>query len=102
MNNAEIKQVLIKARELISKPENWTQRAVARTPEGHRTSALSTNAVCYCAMGALIKIYPLYQGSRHIGTLAKAMGTTDIAHYNDNHTHAEVLAMFDKAVTALN
>jgi len=101
MNNAEIKQVLIKARNLISKPENWTQRAVARTPEGHRTSALSTNAVCYCAMGALIKIYPLYQGSRHIGVLAKAMGA-DVAYYNDNHTHAEVLAMFDKAIELAN
>jgi len=97
MNNAEVKQTLIKARELISKPENWTQRAAARTASGHRTSALSTNAVCYCAMGALLKISPLYQGSRHIDMLAKAMDDS-VAYYNDTHTHAEVLAMFDKAI----
>jgi len=101
MNNAELKQVLIKARELISKPENWTQRATARSADGRRVSALSTEAVCYCAMGAMVKVAPLYLGSR-LDFLLSAAVQESAAHYNDTHTHAEVLAMFDKAIELAN
>jgi hypothetical protein len=40
--------------------------------------------------------------SRAVLVLCAACGTTAACSYNDNHTHAELLASFDRAILALS
>lgn len=48
----------MKAYELLSQPGAWTQRTMARDKYGEGTAIFSSNAVCWCVMGAIKKIYP--------------------------------------------
>ena len=101
--SAEAVAVLERARELISDPERWTQRAFARNSVGEATSASGPGATCWCALGAIAReegrsgsgaVRQLREGAGLHGT-----GTyLGIADFNDVSTHAEVLAAFDKAI----
>ncbi len=89
-------EVLVEARKLIALPEHWTQNVFARTLEGNPTATLSLGAVCWCSVGAIYKV----SSCHNHGALAalKKVARTSLAKYNDNHTHAEVLSMFDRAI----
>ena len=89
-------EVLVGARKLIALPEHWTQNAFARTLEGNPTATLSPRAVCWCSIGAIYKVSSYHSH----GALAalKKVARTSFFTYNDNHTHAEVLSMFDRAI----
>ncbi|WP_460366223.1 DUF6197 family protein, partial [Staphylococcus aureus] len=50
------KEVLTKARELITPPEKWTQGTSARDKEDVPTSADDPQAVCFCSIGAIAHI----------------------------------------------
>ena len=88
-------QVLIEARKLIEKPENWTQGELARDEGG--TSCHPERGVRWCAEGAIQKA----TGDYYYYDIMKAI-TGDFALYkfNDTHTHAEVLAAFTRAIEA--
>lgn len=96
------KQILIAARQLIAKPEHWTQIEIARKPNGDGTLSTDPNAVCWCAYGAMCKVGDCYvdalETSRAImiTEVGEAIGT-----FNDTHTHAEVLAKFDEVIASL-
>jgi hypothetical protein len=53
-----INHFLMKAHELIDSPEKWTQLAQARNAHGAEVSYWDRNAVCWCALGAILKAYP--------------------------------------------
>jgi hypothetical protein len=94
-----IKDVLIKAREIISDEKNWTQRAEARDKDGITVSYLRPWAVCFCSVGAVERAAIGHPG-RNLDALEALSGeiSSNIAEFNDNSSHAEVLAMFDKAI----
>ncbi len=84
---------LVKARALISNKENWLQGDYCRADQ-------------YCALGAIKKV-GRYQddvaAEREIRLLRAAIpgGKRKWVHlYNDRHTHEEVLALFDRAISA--
>jgi hypothetical protein len=94
------RETLVKARELIIKPENWRQGTAARTKTGRETSPSSRYATQFCALGALSRVTrgPVCITAQII--LSVAIGRKSIVIFNDIHTHAEVIEMFDKAIEA--
>jgi hypothetical protein len=96
------KEILIRARKLIEKPERWAKRtyglyggpccaegALMRVvrPEEYR-DALRALLAAACPNAEALS-YPYLHG------LSAA-----VTKWNDSHTHAEVLAAFDRAIEA--
>lgn len=48
----------MKAHELLSEPEKWTQFAYARDKDGNPIPVTAPEATCFCLLGALRKCYP--------------------------------------------
>src|ERR1700743_869307 len=97
-------EILKDARELIADPSRWTQDSYARDVDGKTTDPINPDAVCWCAVGAIMKV----KGSvgsviiqRPLGPLAEYTNGTSLISFNDNHTHAEVLSVFDRSIADL-
>lgn len=93
-------ETLKAARDLISDPARWTQGWFAKNAHGENVHSFSENAVCFCALGALDRT--------HNATLAikdrlqrHLPPEHNISSFNDTHTHAEVIALFDAAIAEL-
>jgi hypothetical protein len=101
-------QILKEARALISDPERWTQGEDARDEDGLPVHPDDSDAVCWCTLGALHRAAAGTDDFSVFREIQKAVeafpGIRSQAHYaakfNDAHTHAEVLAMFDAAISA--
>lgn len=80
-------EVLREARDLISYPERWT-RGVFCDERGRRCAtgavwkATVTNPINHPAMTLLLRV----------------VNTPTVTGFNDSHSHAEVLAAFDRAI----
>ena len=91
---------LREARELISERKHWTTGRLARDKHGDGCVLFSTNAVAFCAEGAIA----LVTDALPLGAFGDAMSGLsvafdyDVASFNDTHSHAEVLAGYDKAI----
>lgn len=96
------REVLIAARLLIARPERWTHGASARYADGLSCGPQSPHAVCWCATGALIRVTPPFGSGLLWGALRmlREVVVMEPALYNDTHTHAEVLIMYDRAIEA--
>ena len=97
-------KIIKDARNLIAKPENWTQGVCARDIDGNEIGIDSPRAVCWCSLGALEKVGEDVAGVEWyvlLHFLEKEIGFGHVATFNDSHTHEEVLAMFDKAIAIL-
>lgn len=96
-------EVLKEARKLIETPTQWTQNTLARDVNGHATDLFSGDAVCYCAVGAIETVNGGNAGyEAHIAlgaTVSKKL--CSFAEYNDTHSHAEVLAVWDETIRRL-
>ena len=100
-------EVLRQARKLIEKPESWTQRVRARDANGFETGALAPTAAAWCSDGALGAVCcrdeqkTWFEDMRTAQThLDRAAGSQNFVEFNDTHTHAEVLDLFDQAIAA--
>ena len=103
----QVKQALIKARELIADRNHWTQGASARDDRGAPVPYTDPDAMCWCSMGAIGKVVSeaeqtpvgvviaLRGGIKHLKSFTSF---TSIASFNDNSTHTQVLEAFDKAI----
>lgn len=107
---------LIRARGVISIPERWTQGHFARYACGAGTSPTSQFASCFCALGAVERVMGCraYR-SKEVELLAESVGDKEqlpsddnlrgnavfnLVHtFNDNHSHEDVLSMFDRAIS---
>jgi len=98
-------ELLIEARRLIEKPEHWTTGESWRDSNGRKTCTVA-EAVKYCGYGAISAVIHragMKQSTLHtIATDAveKSAGTRFFDQFNDTHTHAEVLEVFDRAIAA--
>jgi hypothetical protein len=89
------------ARALIEDPKHWTQGSYGLDSSGHGVSTRRINeAVCFCSWGALVRVGIDVIGGRSAEEryLDMGMGNRGVGNFNDTHTHAEVLAAFDKAI----
>jgi len=96
-------EVLKKARNLISKPENWTQGYAARNKLGAPVHIYSEDANCFCAVGAVGRaVHELELNSKERDVLLLSYFDpvlhTSVAEFNDSNTHNKVLELFDKAI----
>ena len=101
-----IKQGLIKARARIQNPDHWTQEYLARNAQGEATNACSSEACCWCALGATEWAAEV-MGMSESGLIAQLRDTLRtlvpdphpyIGDFNDSRTHFEVLKLFDMAI----
>lgn len=103
-------KTLIDARALISDSKRWCQNALAVNRAGIRAYPEDDDAIAWCSIGALRRSFN--------GALRVADALLDslpdykwdgfflnpcepIAKYNDTHSHAEVLALFDSTIERL-
>ena len=105
----KISEALIQGKSLIEKPESWTKGAYARNEKGERRWSNDEDAVCFCSLGAMSRVTSqiecrtdpqgrdiYYNG---VGYLEAAMGEC-VPTFNDEHSHVEVMAAWDKAIEA--
>lgn len=110
MTNVEI---LKKARALITEPERHTTGSYAKDVSGLVVNPTDPHATCWCALGAIAHSvgadYIMYHNPSTtycevLRALENASGTwhgrKNIARFNDTYGHAEVLALFDRAIAA--
>lgn len=110
--DSNVLSVLITARNLIAKPENWCQGVfMDETDDG---------TISYCARGAIyaaLRSDPYDKHSdndhRHCQELVQAIpqawmaryllirATESVAHYNNSHQHQNVLTLFDDTIARL-
>jgi len=97
------------AKALIDTPAKWIQGNLAHDAEGRNISLYDPNATCFCSMGAYARFcfdtQPGFVVRRLISNALdkaaqEATGThnTNVALYNDSHGHAEVMALWDRAI----
>jgi hypothetical protein len=95
-------EILTKARELISDEGRWTRLSYARDADGNVVRPNDPDAVCFCAMGALLRASKksmAYEDEEIPGfsELRKAM-RRDVTRYNDAFSHKAVVLAFDRAI----
>jgi len=91
-------------RELLARPNGWTQGFAARSATGEPIHFASSNAVCYCLVGASWVVNGCRSGVHRGRTaLQYFLGVRDIIDWNDEHgrTQAEVLAAIDGTIEGL-
>ncbi len=115
--NIKASVILKNAKELLTPQENFTQGAYAKNEGALPVDFTSRTAVCFCSIGAIgnvlnkagiscssVKASPVTKStaSKYLSiAIGKPSDTpgVDIVDYNDSHSHEEVLAMFDKAIS---
>lgn len=100
MNTLEI---LKAGRELISDPARWTQATSARTADGEPCNSFSKRAASFCSLTAVDHAAGDSSDGSHCAAV-KALQIAargSIVEFNDRHTHAEVLAAWDRAIAKL-
>lgn len=106
-----ISQILISAKVVIEKPENWTRGWFARDAENNPVHSAERNAVCFCSLGAVRKVMfgpestePCRDKTYNLivnlmdDVVRDTFNECNVPTFNDNTTHEEVLKMFDKAI----
>ena len=101
-------EVLRAARAKIEKAENWTQEEYGRDAQG--LPADVRVACALCSIGAVLAVCDEVRSApetRAINLLREQTpGYSEcwvydpLVKFNDTHTHAEVLALFDRAISA--
>lgn len=106
----KVSELLKSSKELIIDPTHWTQKYLARDQNGKSTNYAGEDAVCWCSLGAVEKITIDVFGSEYLVARYNARnaaidclnmasnGCGCITTFNDEHTHEEVIDMFDKAI----
>jgi hypothetical protein len=99
----QTRDIILKAIALIENPEAWTQGASAQDSAGLPVPPESQQACRWCTLSAIDKVSNYDYNSWLEATLKvrevlqKEQPFASIAAFNDNHTHAEVLALLRKA-----
>lgn len=113
-------ELLREARKIIEQEDHWTQGSYAqavREPKlatiGNARPVMADDATCFCSMGALYRAAHVnnFQEIEEEVWAARAVldqaavaadpSSMSIIGFNDKHTHDEVLAVFDEAITNL-
>ena len=99
------KEILIEARKLIAQPEHWTQYEMARDVDGNPVEWDTQEAFSFCSFGAIDRVSRVrdclgcdmtYQ---QLNLWVKENTDGDMfTDFNDNRSHAEVLAAFDEVI----
>ena len=101
-------EVLRAARGLISTREGWCQNTNARDDAGGAVKWESPSATSFCINGAILRAASLgvgtdWVGARAVDALAAVQVEINdpVVSFNDNASHAEVLALIDHTIERL-
>ena len=91
------------AKDLISKPEAWTQHTNARDAQGKKIASRNPAAVCFCGFGALIRVEPektVRRDQTYFYLNRMVPGCLDYVEWQDapERTHDEVMNVFSRAI----
>jgi hypothetical protein len=64
---------ITKAHQLLSSPEVWCQESPAKDARGNKLEAFDPKAVQWCALGAIQKIYPVWQCAEAMDRVLRAL-----------------------------
>jgi hypothetical protein len=116
MNQADIRNSLIRVRTLLADPSHWTRGYYAKDKDQYDVSPYSSTATCWCLEGAFLKVVGPSVWARTesdnsaytiISNLCREKIPSDtntnrnpVAYFNDaaERTHAEVLELLDLAI----
>lgn len=89
-------EILRAAKKLIENENNWIKGAFALDDEDNEVLGNDKKACKFCSLGALQCV----QNTRELPSLylRDAANTTSVSRFNDDHSHQEVMEMFDKAI----
>ncbi len=100
------REILIAARAVLSGPKAWTKKAFARNTYGVRIRPTAVSATCFCMIGAIDHVAPTgpekFDAKREL--TCAIPGGRAVTDFNDDPrtTQADVLAVFDRAIEAIN
>jgi hypothetical protein len=96
--------ILRAARAKIERPECWTTGFFARDQYGHPVAAIGRTAAKWCAIGV---VRAVGDGTVYVSRITDLLseqlpeGFTSLTEFNDSFaTHADILALFDRAIAA--
>ena len=92
--------VLIKARALIALPASWCQDVSALDARGNFVRANDLRARRFSSTGAIDAVTEDADLRHAAKNALRAVIGGHVDNHNDRHTHAEVLLVFDKAISA--
>lgn len=67
----------MKAHELLSSPDTWCQESPAVDADGNKVPAFHPEAVKWCALGAIQKVYPALQWEEAMDRLLRALSFSE-------------------------
>jgi len=88
-------RTLIAARKLIENPDDWWDGKLFDLSKHYMGKHCMVTAINRVCRGNDESCYP---AMKSIADCLGGWGNTSISYFNDNHTHAEVLAVFDRAI----
>lgn len=97
-------QILERARVLIADEQHWCPGHLARDVRGYPVSPTDSDAVQWCAFGALVAAAneftddPAMAQDFATSAMRPLVGGTQLTHINDIEGHAAVIALFDAAI----
>lgn len=103
--NKSIVEVLKEAKQLIQDPKNWIQDYAGQDTYGMPvgiTACMQGEAICFCSLGALAAVTkdPVSTARAFFEITMETDYEKSVAQFNDNHTHAEVMELWDKVIAA--
>lgn len=105
MPRKSVLQILTDARALVADAKTWTRGSMARRADGHPTSARSSTATCFCALGALTKASDKRGGGWDwdaYNALGDELAGSVIVGVNDGpRGRYRILKAFDRAIKKL-
>lgn len=98
-------EALAAGRKLIDTPEKWCKGSYAMTKRRRAVGPLEPTAACFCAAGAcLVVTGDLWNAAREAldRQVSEHFCGGTATTFNDHHltTHADVMALFDRAIAA--
>jgi len=100
---ATVVENLKAARAKIADPADWIQCHYAKNNTGDSICGDEPGATCFCSAGAIqaVRNTACEEETREYEILKEVaieLGSPGVPSYNDSHSHAEVMAMWDKAI----
>ena len=102
MSLMSVKELLIAGKAIIEDKDNWAQGYYAYNEAGDMLEPLEEGAICFCSIGALWKADGGY--SDKVVEAEQILSSFSKRHFivdqNDEGTHEEVMAIWDKAIAS--
>ena len=97
-----VRRLLMDAKALIAKPENWNQLGFARSAANRQVGIFSPQAHKFCVWGALIRVAGMDSVPEFMDAEVLLFNTCDdhLAAFNDapSTTHPMIIRLFNQAI----